>query len=83
MGIEKSKSYEFMDMIYYLYNNRDVSTTTNYTLAQARDTINLIEKLFELYDVVDEENREFLQKRIVQQSERAKVRLDRAIKRAN
>ena len=36
-----------MDMIYYLANNRDDSTTTNYTLAQARDTINLIEKLFE------------------------------------
>lgn len=80
LGIEKAKTYQFMDMIYYLYNNRDVSTTTNHTLAQARDTVNLIEKLFELYDVVDEENKIYLQKRIEQQSERAKVRLDRAVK---
>lgn len=78
-GIEKSKTYAFMDMIYYLYNNRDVSTTTNHTVAQARDTINLIEKLFELYGVVDDENKIYLQRRIEQQVERAKVRLDRAV----
>ena len=80
LGIEKAKTYEFMDIIYYLANNRDDSTTTNYTLAQARDTVSLIEKLFELYDVIDEENKEYLTKRIEQQSERAKVRLDRALK---
>ena len=80
LGIEKAKTYEYMDIIYYLANNRDDSTTTNYTLAQARDTINLIEKLFELYDIVDEENKPYLKKRIEQQAERAKVRLDRAIK---
>lgn len=80
LGIEKAKSYEFMDIIYYLANNRDESTTTNYTLAQARDTVNLIEKLLELYDIIDEKNKPYLDKRIEQQSERAKVRLDRAIK---
>lgn len=80
LGIEKAKTYEFMDIIYYLANNRDDSTTTNYTLAQARDTVSLIEKLFELYDVIDEKNKEYLTKRIEQQSERAKVRLDRALK---
>ena len=45
VNIEKAKNYEFMDIIYYLANNRDDSTTTNYTLAQARDTINLIESI--------------------------------------
>lgn len=79
-GIEKARTYEFVDMIYYLANNRDDSTTTNYTLSQAKDTVSLIEKLFELYDVVNEENKIYLQKRIEQQAERAKVRLDRAIK---
>ena len=68
-----------MDIIYYLANNRDDSTTTNYTLAQARDTINLIEKLFELYDFIDDENKSYLKKRIEQQSERAKVRIERAL----
>lgn len=80
LGIEKAKTNEFMDIIYYQVNNRADSTTTNYTLAQARDTINLIEKLFELYDVIDEENKIYLKKRIEQQSERAKIRLDRALK---
>ena len=69
-----------MDMIYYLYNNRDFTTTTSYTLEQARDTIDLIDKLFELYGVVDDENKIYLQRRIEQQAERAKVRLDRAVK---
>jgi len=80
LGIEKAKTYEFMDIIYYLANNRDDSTTTNYTLEQAIDTIKLIEKLFELYDVVDEKNKTYLNKRIEKQAERAKVRLDRAVK---
>lgn len=83
LGIEKAKTYEFMDMIYYLYNTRSESTTTNYTLSQARDTVNLIEKLFELYDVVDEKNKTYLKQRIEQQAERAKVRLERAIKNMN
>lgn len=80
LGIEKAKNYEYMDIIYYLANNRDDSTTTNYTLAQARDTVNLIEKLFELYDFIDGENKPYLQKRIEQQTERAKARLDRSVK---
>lgn len=80
LGIEKAKTYEFMDIIYYLANNREESTTTNYSLAQATDTINLIEKLFELYDIIDEENKVYLRQRIEQQTERAKVRLDRAVK---
>lgn len=80
LGIEKAKTYEYLDIIYYLCNSRDESTTTNYTLRQARDTISLIEKLFELYDAIDEENKELLKIRIEQQSERAKVRLDRALK---
>lgn len=80
LGIEKAKKYAFMDMIYYLYNNRDFTTTTSYTLEQARDTIDLIDKLFELYGVVDDENKIYLQRRIEQQAERAKVRLDRAVK---
>lgn len=79
LGIEKAKTYEYMDIIYYLANNRDDSTTTNYTIAQARDTVSLIEKLFELYDIIDEENKPYLKKRIEQQSERAKVRLERAL----
>lgn len=80
LGIEKAKTYEFLNIIYYLYNSRNESTTTNYTLAQAKDTVNLIEKLFELYDIIDEENKKYLERRIEQQSERAKVRLDRALK---
>lgn len=80
LGIEKAKTYEYIDKICYLYNNREISTTTNYTLEQAKDTISLISKLFELNNVIDEENKIFLQKRIEQQSERTKVRLERAIK---
>lgn len=80
LGIEKAKTYEYMDIIYYLANNREDSTTTNYTLEQVTDTVNLIEKLFELYEFIDEENKPYLKKRIKQQAERAKVRLDRAVK---
>lgn len=88
LGIEKAKTYEYMDMIYYLYQNRENTTTTQYSLEQAEDTIRLIRELFELYNYIDEENRIYLQKRIKQQSERLKVRMDRAIecmtqKRAN
>lgn len=79
LGIEKSKTYEYISEICYLYNNREISTTTNYTLNQSKDTIILIEKLFELYDFINDDSKKYLQKRINQQSERAKVRLDRAI----
>ena len=87
-GIEKAKSYTFMNEIFYIYDNRKDSTTTDYSLSQAEDTIKLIKELFKLYDKVDEENKRFLEVRILQQSERAKVRLGRAVdseikKRAN
>lgn len=80
LAIEKSEKYEHMDIIYYLYNNREDSSTTNYSLEQVKDTIKLIEKLFELYDKIDKSNFEFLSKRIIQQEQRANVRLERAIK---
>lgn len=87
-AMEKAKTYEYMEMIYYLYKNRENTTTTEYSLEQAEDTIKLIKELFELYNYIDKENRIYLQKRIKQQSERLKVRMDRAIetmieKRAN
>ena len=88
LAIEKAKTYEYMDMIYYLYKNKENTTTTEYSIEQAEDTIRLIRELFELYNYIDEENKIYLQKRIKQQSERLKVRMDRAIetmieKRAN
>ncbi len=88
LGIEKSNTYTYLKDIYYIYNNRENSTTTDYSLSQAKDTILLIEKLFELYSIIEKQNRKYLEKRIKQQYERAKVRLDRAIeseikKRAN
>lgn len=79
LGMEKAKTYSYMSDIFYIYNNRDDSTTTNYTFNQARDTIILISKLFELFDVIDEENKPYLEQRINQQAARAKVRLDRAL----
>ena len=87
-AIEKAKTYEYMDIIYYLYKNKENTTTTEYSIEQVEDTIKLIRKLFELYDCIDERNVIYLQKRIKQQSERMKVRMDRAIesmieKRAN
>ena len=88
LGIEKAKTYEYVDFIYYLYNNRDESTTTNYSINQVQDTLRLIEELFKLENIIDKENLPYLELRIKQQAERAKVRLDRAIeselkKRAN
>lgn len=80
LGIERAKTYEYISEICYLYNNREVSTTTNYTLNQVKDTIILIEKLFELNNFIEDDNKKYLKKRIEQQSERAKVRLDRALK---
>lgn len=79
LGIEKSKSYAYGDFIYYIYYNRPNTTTTNHTLSQPIDTIKLIEKLFSLYSVVDDENKKYLDARIQQQTDRAKVRLDRAV----
>lgn len=88
LAIEKAKTYDFTDFIYYLYHNRENSTTTLYSLEQVEDTIKLIKKLFELYNYIDKENGEYLERRIGQQAERTKVRLDRALncmfeKRAN
>ena len=80
LAIEKSEKYEYMDIIYYLCNNREDSSTTKYSLEQVKDTIKLIEKLFELYDKIDKSNFKFLSKRIMQQEQRANVRLERAIK---
>jgi len=88
LGIEKAKTYEYLDSIYYIYNNRDESTTTDYSINQVQDTLRLIEELFKLENIIDKENLPYLELRIKQQAERAKVRLDRAIeseikKRAN
>lgn len=87
-GIEKSKTYSYTDFIYYKYNNRESSTTTTYSLDQSIDTVKLIEKLFDLYKIIDFENIACLDARIKQQASRATVRLNRAIderfnKRAN
>lgn len=79
LGIEKSRSYAYGDFIYYIYYNRPNTTTTNHTLSQAIDTVKLIDKLFSLYDLVDDENKKYLDARIQQQTDRAKVRLDRAV----
>ena len=88
LGIEKSKTYSYTNFIYYKYNNRESSTTTTYSLDQSVDTIKLIEKLFDLYEIIDTENIPYLDARIKQQASRASVRLNRAIdekfnKRAN
>ena len=88
LGIEKAKKYEYMDMIYYLYKNRENTTTTNYSLEQVEDTIKLIKELFGLYNYIDKENEIYLERRIRQQAQRAMVRMDRALdckfeKRAN
>ena len=79
LGIEKAKTYTYVDFIYYVYNNRDESTTTDYSIKQVQDTLKLIDKLFELDKMIDKENIKYLELRIKQQAERAKVRLDRAI----
>ena len=79
LGIEKSKSYAIGDFILYDYNNRDSSTTTSYSLEQAKDTILLIEKLSSLKDKIDKENIFLLKRRIEQQASRVPVRLERAI----
>lgn len=79
VAIEKAKTYAFADFIYYIYNNRDESTTTDYSIKQAYDTLKLIEELFKLEKMIDKENIPYLEMRIKQQAERAKVRLDRAI----
>ena len=78
-GIEKAKTYAYGDFIYYKYNNRESSTTTTYSITQAEDTIQLISKLFELYQIIDKENIPYLSKRIQQQTDRAHIRLNRAI----
>ena len=88
LGIERAKTYEYIDFIFYKYNSRASSTTTSYTLDQSIDTIKLINKLFDLYKIIDKENFCFLDARIKQQANRASVRLNRAIddilnKRAN
>ena len=79
LGIEKAKSYAYGDFIYYSYNNRESSTTTTYSLTQATDTIQLISKLFELYEIIDKENIPYLSRRIQQQTDRTHVRLNRAV----
>lgn len=79
LGIEKAKTYAYGDFIYYKYNNRESSTTTTYSITQAEDTIQLISKLFELYQIIDKENIPYLSKRIQQQTDRAHIRLNRAI----
>lgn len=88
LAIEKSKTYAYTDFIYYKYNNRESSTTTTYTLDQSIDTIKLIDKLFDLYKLIDNKNIPYLDARIKQQASRVSVRLNRAIderfnKRAN
>lgn len=80
LGIEKSVSYTYGDFIYYIYYNKPNTTSTSYSLSQAIDTIKLIDKLFELYDLIDSENKKYLDIRIQQQADRVPVRLNRAIK---
>lgn len=79
LGIEKANTYAYTDLIYYKYYNREDSTTTNYSLEQVIDTIKLIEKMFELFDVIDKENIPYLKARINQQVSRVPVRLERAV----
>ena len=79
LGIEKSKTYAFTDFILYNYNNRESSTTTSYTLDQAKDTINIIEKLVDLKNDISINSIPLLEARIKQQISRVPVRLERAI----
>ena len=79
LGIEKSETYAFVNFIMYNYNNRESTTTTSYTLDQARDTIDIIEKLAELKNVININSLPLLEARINQQISRVPVRLERAI----
>jgi len=79
LGIEKANTYAYTDFISYKYYNREDSTTTNYSVEQVIDTIKLIEKMFELFDVIDKENIPYLKARINQQVSRVPVRLERAV----
>jgi len=77
--IERAKTFSYLDKITYLYNNREGSTTTDFSFIQAKDTVLLIEKLAELKEKIDQENIPFLKERIDEQSQRLVVRLNRAI----
>lgn len=80
LGIEKSETSAIGNFITYNYNNRDSSTTTSYSLAQVKDTITIIEKLYSLKNKIQLSSIPLLKKRIEQQASRVPIRLERAIK---
>ncbi len=79
LAIEKSKTYSYLDILYYKYNNHNSSTTTTPSFMQPIDTIILIENMFNLFDIIDKENYKYLEERILQQASRVSVRLQRII----
>ena len=79
LTIEKAKTFSYTDSIFYLYINRDNTTSTKYTYAQSLDTIKIIEELTNLKDIISPENLPFLKQRICEQTERLQERLKRVI----
>ena len=82
-GISRAKTFAIGDFIFNLYlSGRPGSVTTKKQLKQSKDTIECIENLIKLKDIIEEEHIPFLLERIKEQQERLGVRLERVIKDA-
>lgn len=79
LGICKAESYEIGNFISYLYNTRPSSSMGNKQFNQVRDTISLIENLYNLKDKIDPKYINCLNNRIEQQKSRIIPRLNRIL----
>lgn len=79
LGICKAKSFEIGNFISYIYNTRPSSSMGFKQFNQVKDTISLIEELYNLKDIIEEEYLDCLNKRIEQQKSRIIPRLDRIL----